>query len=89
MIHGCRNVRARKITTTRDGNSKYTVANRTKGTNYTVNFFVRNGAKFAGCDCRAGEEGVVCKHVAVALGCHIQRVALGMVSHAPAVSAAR
>ena len=67
----------------------YTVANRTKGTSYTVNFFVRNGAKFAGCDCKAGVEGMVCKHVAVALGCHIQRVALGMVNNAPAVSAAR
>ena len=67
----------------------YKVENRTKGSSYTVNFFVRNGAKFAGCDCKAGVEGMVCKHVAVALGCHIQRVALGMVSHTPAMSAAR
>jgi hypothetical protein len=66
----------------------YRVENRTKGTNYTVNFFIRNGAKFAGCDCKAGDEGLVCKHVAVALGCHIQRVALGLANHAPAVSAA-
>jgi hypothetical protein len=67
----------------------YKVENRTKGTAYTVNFFIRNGAKFAGCDCKAGAEGLVCKHVAVALGCHIQRVALGLVKQMPAVSAAR
>ena len=67
----------------------YTVANRTKGTNYTVNFFVRDGAKFAGCDCKAGVEGMVCKHVAVALGCHIQRVALGLVNIGKAVSITR
>lgn len=66
----------------------YRVENRTKGTRYTVNFFVRqDGAKFAGCDCKAGAEGLVCKHVAVALGCHIQRVALGLTNHALAVSA--
>lgn len=67
----------------------YLVANRTKGTSYTVNFFVRDGAKFAGCDCKAGAEGMVCKHVAVALGCHIQRVVLGIANHTPAISAAR
>ncbi len=67
----------------------YKVENRTKGTTYTVNFFIRNGAKFAGCTCKAGEEGLICKHVAVALGCHIQRVALGLVNYAPAVSAER
>lgn len=67
----------------------YTVANRTKGTIYTVNFFIRNGVKFAGCDCKAGSEGMVCKHVAVALGCHIQRVVLGIAINTPAVSARR
>ncbi len=77
-----------KVAASRTAQRCYAVENRTKGTVYTVNFFIRNGAKFAGCTCKAGEEGLVCKHVAVALGCHIQRVALGLVNHTPATSAA-
>ncbi len=85
--------RARKerlaVKASRTAQRCYHVENRTKGTRYFVSFFIRNGAKFAGCDCKAGEEGLVCKHVAVALGCHIQRVALGLVNAGKAVSATR
>jgi uncharacterized Zn finger protein len=45
----------------------YHVENRTKGTSYFVAFFVRNGLKYAGCDCKGAEKSHVCKHVAVSV----------------------
>ena len=43
-----------KVVASRTAQRCYAVENRTKGTTYTVNFFIRNGAKFAGCTCKAG-----------------------------------
>lgn len=44
----------------------YRVENRKNGNVYTVNFFVRNNRRFGSCDCRAGQEGMACKHLAAA-----------------------
>jgi uncharacterized Zn finger protein len=45
---------------------QFRVENRVNGETYNVNFFVRNGKRFGHCDCKGGERGLVCKHLAAA-----------------------
>ena len=45
---------------------QFKVENRQTGATYNVNFFVREGRRFGHCDCKGGERGLVCKHLAAA-----------------------
>jgi uncharacterized Zn finger protein len=45
---------------------QFKVDNRTNGQTYNVNFFVRAGRRFGHCDCKGGERGLACKHLAAA-----------------------
>ena len=45
---------------------QFRVENRQTGATYNVNFFVRDGRRFGHCDCKGGERGLVCKHLAAA-----------------------
>lgn len=45
---------------------QFKVENRQTGASYNVNFFVRDGRRFGHCDCKGGERGLVCKHLAAA-----------------------
>lgn len=51
---------------------QYRVTNRDNGQVYVVNFFVRkDGKRFGGCTCKAGERNLACKHLAAAAGLHV------------------
>lgn len=51
---------------------QYRVTNRDNGSQYVVNFFVRrDGKRFGGCTCKAGERNLACKHLAAAAGLHV------------------
>lgn len=45
---------------------QFRVENRENGCTYNVNFFVRDGKRFGHCDCKGGERGLACKHLAAA-----------------------
>lgn len=45
---------------------QFKVENRANGRTYNVNFFVREGKRFGHCDCKGGERGLACKHLAAA-----------------------
>ena len=45
---------------------QFRLENRTNGHSYNVNFYVRAGRRFGHCDCKGGERGLVCKHLAAA-----------------------
>jgi uncharacterized Zn finger protein len=45
---------------------QFKVENRANGHIYNVNFFVRAGRRFGHCDCKGGERGLACKHLAAA-----------------------
>lgn len=45
---------------------QFRVENRSNGRTYNVNFFVRAGRRFGHCDCKSGERGLACKHLAAA-----------------------
>lgn len=50
---------------------QYAVTNRQSGRVYNVNFFVRSGRRFGHCDCPAGTNHQVCKHLAAAAAVHV------------------
>jgi uncharacterized Zn finger protein len=50
---------------------QFRVENRQTGAAYNVNFFVRDGRRFGHCDCKGGERGLVCKHLAAAAAVQI------------------
>lgn len=56
---------------------QYHVTNRETGARYIVDFFVRksDGARFGHCTCKAGQNYIACKHLSVAAGYHIMRMA--------------
>jgi hypothetical protein len=56
---------------------QYHVTNRATGARYTVDFFVRksDGARFGHCTCKAGRNNIACKHLSVAAGYHVARMA--------------
>jgi hypothetical protein len=55
---------------------QYHVTNRETGALYTVDFFIRkDGKRFGHCTCKAGERNLVCKHLSVAAGYHVMRMA--------------
>jgi len=45
---------------------QFRVENRANGRTYNVNFFVHAGRRFGHCDCKGGERGLACKHLAAA-----------------------
>ena len=45
---------------------QFKVENLMNGQIYNVNFFVRAGRRFGHCDCKGGERGLACKHIAAA-----------------------
>jgi hypothetical protein len=53
------------------GFGSYTVTNKQTGATYNVTCERRNGERFADCNCKAGERGVRCYHVAAAVGAHM------------------
>lgn len=60
----------------------YRGENRKNGNIYFVNFYVRkDGKRFAHCSCKAGEQGIVCKHIAAAAGLNMYLAANGQLSH--------
>lgn len=69
------------------GSRQYVVANRAKGTQYTVTFVVRRGRRFGRCTCTAGKHGVECKHLAAAAALNSYRASQGLLSVAPRASA--
>lgn len=50
---------------------QFRVENRTNGRTYNVNFFIRGGKRFGHCDCKGGERGRACKHLAAAAAVQI------------------
>ena len=54
---------------------QYRVTNRANGNTYVVNFYVRDGKRFGGCTCKAGQLNKACKHLAAAAGLHLCRAA--------------
>lgn len=51
---------------------QYLVVNRNTNKVYTVSFSVKfSGQKFASCDCKAGMNNRLCKHVAAAAGLNV------------------
>jgi len=48
----------------------YRVTNRNNGTQYAVNFFIRNGKRFGHCTCKGGMAGFACKHLSAAAALH-------------------
>jgi len=57
---------------------QYTVLNRVTGNRYQVDFFVRKGSRFGHCSCKAGQNGLACKHVAAAAGLNLYLAAQGL-----------
>lgn len=53
------------------GGRQYTVTSSDRQSTYQVRFAVANGAKLAECNCKAGEAGMVCYHVAAAAAVNI------------------
>ncbi len=50
----------------------YTVTNKQTGATYEVSCMKRDGKRFAGCTCKAGERGNACYHIAAAVSAHLQ-----------------
>jgi uncharacterized Zn finger protein len=50
---------------------QYRVTNRQTGTQYIVDFFLRQGRRFGHCTCKGGQSHRACKHLAAALGLHL------------------
>jgi uncharacterized Zn finger protein len=59
---------------------QYRVANRAKGTQYTVEFFVRGGRRFGHCSCKAGTNNIACKHLAAAAALNTYLAAQGLLN---------
>jgi hypothetical protein len=54
----------------------FTVQSANNDNAYTVRFDVQNGAKFAQCECKASERGLVCYHIIGAATANIYRQSL-------------
>jgi hypothetical protein len=59
----------------------YTVTNKATGATYTVTCEKRNGVRLAHCDCKAGQRGQACYHIAAAVAAHIQLASERAASH--------
>jgi hypothetical protein len=58
---------------------QYEVTNRKNGNSYIVDFFVRgDGRRFGHCTCKAGQNGLACKHIAAAAALNIYLAGLGL-----------
>jgi uncharacterized Zn finger protein len=60
---------------------QYRVTNREKGTQYTVDFFVRDGKRFGHCTCKGGLRNLACKHLSAAAARHITLAAESVAAH--------
>jgi len=58
-----------------------------KGDAYTVKFVVVKGLKLAECDCKAGEAGMMCFHVAGAAQVNVMAQSMRLINSAPAAPA--
>lgn len=54
---------------------QYKVTNRDNGNQYYVDFFVRNGKRYAHCTCKAGARNILCKHLSPTAAYHCMRMA--------------
>lgn len=59
---------------------QYRVTNRARGTQYTVEFFVRGGRRFGHCNCKAGTNNIACKHLAAAAALNTCLAAQGLLA---------
>lgn len=59
---------------------QYRVTNRARGTQYTVDFFVRNGKRFGHCSCKAGMNNIACKHLVAAAALNTYLAAHGLLN---------
>lgn len=72
---------ARNLVVRATGASRqYRVTNRAKGTQYTVEFFVKNGKRLGHCSCRAGINGRAYKHVAAAAALNVYLAEQGLLN---------
>jgi hypothetical protein len=57
---------------------EYIVTNRSRNTAYTVKLWrdAQTGAKKGRCSCKAGQEGMTCKHIPAAVPLHIHLASL-------------
>ena len=61
---------------------QYRVVNKNTNQSYLIFFSVKNnGQKFANCTCKAGENGLICKHVAAAAGLNTCLAEQGLLTH--------
>src|SRR5262249_6639484 len=58
-----------------------------KGSAYTVKFVVVKGLKLAECNCKAGQAGMMCFHVAAAAQVNVMTQSMRLTSSAPAAPA--
>jgi uncharacterized Zn finger protein len=61
---------------------RYLVTNRERGTQYTVEFFVRGGRRFGHCNCKAGTNNIACKHLVAAAALNIYFATQGLLDAA-------
>jgi hypothetical protein len=60
---------------------QYRVINRNNSNSYLVDFFVRNdGRRFGHCTCKAGQNGIPCKHIAAAAALNIYLAGQGLLN---------
>ena len=59
---------------------QYRVTNRARGTQYTVEFFVRGGRRFGHCSCKAGMNNIACKHLVAAAALNTYLAAQGLLN---------
>lgn len=59
---------------------QYRVTNRARGTQYRVDFFVRNGKRLGHCSCKAGMNNIACKHLVAAAALNTYLAAHGLLN---------
>ncbi len=59
---------------------QYRVTNRARGTQYTVDFFVRGGKRLGHCSCKAGMNNIACKHLVAAAALNTYLAAQGLLN---------
>jgi hypothetical protein len=78
-IERARNEARNLVVRRTNASRQYRVTNRKNGNDYTVDFFVRtDGRRFGHCTCKAGQNGLACKHIAAAAALNIYLAAQGL-----------
>lgn len=70
MVEAIKRVKTVRPMVRYQGDRTYTVSGRT-GATYTVKFVVKEKVRLAECNCKAGQTGMLCYHVAAAAGVNI------------------